>query len=673
MKNQKLFNVLVPDTKIYLFIIGVMILLLGAYNLWMGLSGVLLFAYLVYHHLKIHNLKKQEWEAYLEGLFADIDSATKQAILSIPIPFSIVELDGTIHWYNRNFAEMMDEKNLFEKNVQEIIPGVHIEELLKENKEEDEQKAFISLQIKEREYKLIYNVAKVSEENKGNRKYILMLYFIDITNYQKLKRKYNEEKLSVALIQVDNYDEVMQETDENKRPLVTVEIDHHIRRWAALQKGFIRKYTNDRFIVGFEARKLENLESKRFEILDQVRKIDVGNRIPITLSIGIGSNGKNPMEIAEYANGAKDLALGRGGDQAVVKKNDDIAFYGGRTTAVEKTTKVKSRVIGYALRRLIDQSERIFIMGHRNADMDAIGSAMGLFRAAENREKEAYIILGEGNYSIERIYGEMKKRSDYSKALISCEEAAKRIGEKDLLIVVDTHRPSITECPQVLELTKNIVVIDHHRRVTDFIEKTVLTYHETYVSSTSELVTEILYYMDGRMNIEEIEANALLAGIALDTKNFTYKTGVRTFEAASLLRRAGADTIEVKKYFQDDLESIINKTEVLKRAEILHGSIAISETDQVDNPQVLAAQAADMLLNIKNVTASFVLSEKGNEEIFISGRSMGEINVQVILEQLGGGGHLSVAGAQLKDSTKEQAKIRLKEAIEDYLQEGDEE
>lgn len=673
MKNRKIFQLFVPDTKIYLIIIAFLIFFLSLYNFWMGIFGVFLLVYLIYYHLKVHNLKKREWEKYLEGLFSDIDSATKQAILNIPIPFTIVELDGTIHWYNGKFIETLEEKNIFGKNVEELVPDIKIEDLLEENRKGEEHKAFINVQIKDRHYKLLYNIARVSEENMGNRKYIMMLYFVEITNYERLKKKYNEEKLVIALVQVDNFDEVMQDTEEERRPLVAAEIDHRVKRWANTQRGFFRKYTTDKYIIGFEAQFLEKLETKKFEILDQIRKIEMGNKIPITLSIGIGTNGKTPIEIADFANAAKDLALGRGGDQAVVKKNDHISFYGGRTTAVEKTTKVKSRVIAYALRRLMDQSESVFIMGHKNADMDALGAAMGVYRASKNREKETYIILNEGNSSIERLYNKVRDRKDYRRDMITCEEARGRIQKNSLLIVVDTHRPSFTECPEALKLTKNIVVIDHHRRVTDFIDETVLTYHETYVSSTSELVTEILSYMDSRMNIDEIEANALLAGIALDTKNFSFKTGVRTFEAASLLRRAGADTIEVKQYFQDSIETILNKSEVLKRAEIFKEEVAISVTGDGENPQLLAAQAADELLNIKNVTAGFVLGKKGDGEIFISGRSMGKINVQIILEKLGGGGHLAVAGAQLQDSSLESAKIQLKQAIEEYFQEGDKE
>ncbi|NBG89206.1 DHH family phosphoesterase [Isachenkonia alkalipeptolytica] len=671
MKNRKIFQLFMPDTKIYLIIIAFLIFFLSLYNHWLGIFGVFLLVFLIYHHLKVHNLKKQEWEKYMEGLFSDIDSATKQAILNIPIPFTIVELDGTIHWYNGKFIETLEEKNIFGKNVEELVPDIKIEDLLEENRKGEEHKAFINVQVKDRHYKLLYNIARVSEENMGNRKYIMVLYFIEISNYERLKKKYNEEKLAIALVQVDNYDEVMQDTEEERRPLVTAEIDHRVKRWANSQRGFFRKYTTDKFIVGFEAQYLEKLEAKKFEILDQIRKIEMGNKIPITLSIGVGTNGKTPLEIADFANAAKDLALGRGGDQAVVKKNDYISFYGGRTSAVEKTTKVKSRVIAYALRRLMDQSDNVFIMGHKNADMDALGAAMGVYRGAKNREREAYIVLNESNSSIERLYNKAMERKDYRRDIITCEEALSKMERNSLLIVVDTHRPSFTECPEALKLTKNIVVIDHHRRVTDFIDETVLTYHETYVSSTSELVTEILSYMDSRMNIDEIEANALLAGIALDTKNFSFKTGVRTFEAASLLRRAGADTIEVKQYFQDSIETILNKSEVLKRAEIFREEVAISISEDGDNPQLLAAQAADELLNIKNVTAGFVLGKKGDGEIFISGRSMGKINVQVILEKLGGGGHLAVAGAQLQDSSLDSAKEQLKEAIEEYFQEGD--
>jgi c-di-AMP phosphodiesterase-like protein len=482
--------------------------------------------------------------------------------------------------------------------------------------------------------------------------------------------KYNNEKPVVAIIQVDNYDDVLQSTDEGVRPIVIAEIDRKINLWVNRMNGMIKKYQKDKYLVVFEKRYLENLEAKKFTILDDIREIDVGNKIPVTLSIGVGVNGKNLNYLEEYAVTALELALGRGGDQAVVRKIDTFEFYGGKTKAVEKRNKVKARIIAHALRQLINQSEKVIIMGHKIPDMDSFGAAMGVYRAAINRGKDAYIVIDKISAGIDNVYKKFQGKEEYK--FISCSEALEIFDHKNLIVVVDTHRPSFVQCPELIEKSDRIVLIDHHRRGTEFIENTVLTYLEPYASSTSELVTEILQYMDDKINIEKIEAEALLAGITVDTKNFSFKTGVRTFEAASLLRRAGADTTEVRQLFQDDLSTFIARANVVRNAEIIEESIAISVCEEdIENVQLVAAQGADELLNIKGITTSFVMGKSDDGAILISGRSLGNINVQRILEKLGGGGHLTVAGAQLKDITFYEAKTMLINAIKEYLEEGE--
>lgn len=665
MKNKKFFKLLVPDTRIYMIIISVFIIITSYYNPVVGITGIFLLAYLIFYNLKITNIRREEWTRYIEGLSSDIDSATKQAILNLPIPLTIVEFDGTITWYNPKFLEIMESKDLLEKDIQDIVPNFRLRDIL-----EDKESSSADVFVGGKHYKVLCNIIKLPKEHVSN--YIIMLYWIETTDYVVMKNKYEDEKMVVALIQVDNYDEVMQSTEEANKPLVIAEIDHKLNLWASRLNGLIRKYANDKFIVIFEKQHLEKLKVKKFDILDEIRELELGNKIPITLSIGIGTEGKNPSQSCEFANAAKDLSLGRGGDQAAVKEDDKISFYGGKTKAVEKRTKVKSRVIAHALKQLIEQTENVIVMGHKNSDLDALGSAIGIYRAAKNMGKNAYIVLSGSNPSIKVLMNRLMEKEQYRKAIISCEEAKLRLDEKSLLVVVDTHRPAFTECPDLLKQTDKIVVIDHHRRGTEFIENTVLSYHETYVSSTSELVTEILYYMDDKVKVEQIEAEALLAGIAVDTKNFTFKTGVRTFEAASLLRRAGADTTAVKQLFQDDLSTFIERAEIIKQAEVVHGTVAISSSEKATkNVQLIAAQAADELLNIRGITASFVFGKAEDETIFISGRSLGDINVQIILEKLGGGGHLSVAGAQLEGYTIEEAKEMLEKAIEEYFREGD--
>lgn len=665
MKFSRFFKLFTPDTRIYLIIISILIVTVSFYNPIIGVIGVFLLAYLIYYNLKTTNIRREEWTRYIEGLSSDMDSATKQAILNLPIPLTIVEFDGTITWYNSKFVEIVGKKELLERDIKDVIEQFDLKDVLQNKKENIKE-----INIQGRYFTVLYNIIKLSKQHTS--KYIIMLYWVEKTDLLLLKQKYNDEKSVVALVQVDNYDEVMQSTEEAARPLVIAEIDRRLNLWTSRLNGFIRKYYNDKFIVVFENQHLSKLEGKKFEILDEIREVSIGNKLPITLSIGVGIGGQNPQQTCDFANTAKDLALGRGGDQAAIKHNEKISFYGGKTKAVEKRTKVKARVIAHALKQLMEQADNVLIMGHKNSDLDALGSAIGVYRAARNLDKETFIILNEGNPSIEVLLERMMEREDFRGAVITCEEAKGRIEKNSLIIVVDTHRPSFTECPEILKLTQNIVVIDHHRRGTEFIENTVLNYHETFVSSTSEMVTEILFYMEDKVHIEQIEAEALLAGISVDTKNFTFKTGVRTFEAASLLRRAGADTTAVRQLFQDDLGTIIAKVEVLKAARILKNQVAISTCSQVKNIQLVAAQSADELLNIRGVTSSFVLGMKDDGKIFISGRSMGDVNVQVILEKMGGGGHLTVAGAQLEGYTLEEALEQLEEIIEEYFEEGEE-
>lgn len=667
IKNSKFFKMLIPDTRIYLIIIFIFILIISYYNRSIGVLGIFILAYLIYYNLKISNIKREEWTRYIEGLSSDIDSATKYAVLNLPIPLTIVEFDGTITWYNPKFLDVVDRKDLLEKDIQDVIPNFDLRNIL-----QNENELSKVIEINNRYFKVVYNIVKLPKGHTSN--YIIMLYWVEVTKYEELSKRYEDEQMVIGLIQVDNYDDAMQSTEEAKQPLVAAEIEHKMNLWAGRINGFIRRYAKDKFIVVFHHQYLEKLESKKFDILDEIREINQGNSMPITLSVGIGVYGETPIQSWDFANGAKDLALGRGGDQVVVKKKDKISFYGGKAKAVEKRNKVKARVVSHALRQLIEESTNVIVMGHKMTDLDALGAAFGIYRAAKNRDKDAYIVLNGPNPAIEGLLNRIYEIEEYEEAIINCDEAKLKVDRTSLLVVVDTHRPNFTECQDLLKLTDKVVVIDHHRRGTEFIENTVLTYHETYASSTCELVTEILSYMDEKINIPQVEAEALLAGIAIDTKNFTFKTGVRTFEAASLLRRAGADTTSVKQLFEDDFNTIIARAEVVKKSEIIYETIAISTVEEVSkSSQLIAAQAADELLNARGITASFVLGRKDDTMVFISGRSMGDINVQVILEKLGGGGHMTVAGAQIEDSTIEEVRERLEKSIEEYFEEGEQE
>lgn len=664
MKNKRFMKMWIPDTKFHLWIMALSVGIIAYYNRIIGAMGIFVLAYFVYYKFKIQYDRKEMWKKYVKDLSSDMDSVTRHAVLNSPMPLVVVEVDGNVSWYNKNFSEMVESQDLLEQNIEDFITGFKLDHILKKKDELPE------IVIKDKVYQVFHSVINIDKENDD--KYIIMLYWVDITDYHHLKLAYHNEKASMMLIQVDNYDDVLKETEEANRPLVIAEIDRRIGLWTSRMNAIIKKYQKDKYVVFLENKNMELMESKKFIILDEIREIEVGNKIPVTLSIGAGVNGKNPAQLDEYARAAMDLALGRGGDQAVVKKIDNIGFYGGKTKAVEKRNKVRARVIAHALRQLIDESRNVIIMGHKYPDMDSLGAAIGVYRAVKNRNKDAYIIFNKSNEGIKNLYEEVKKTGEYR--FITSDEVLSVVTKETLVVVVDTHIPKLTQCPEALTIADKIVLIDHHRRGAEFIENAVLTYMQSYASSACELVAEILQYMEDKIKIEKIEAEALLAGITVDTKNFSFKTGVRTFEAASWLRRAGADTTNVRQLFQDDLETFVSRAEVVKNARDIGRNIALSICpSDIENTPLVAAQAADELLNIRGIVASFVLGFRSEKEIIVSGRSLGDINVQVILEKLGGGGHLTVAGAQFNDITMEEAIEKLEQAIAEYFEDGEEE
>jgi len=644
-----------------MWILGIFVFIIFLYEPFFGILGVVVLVYLIYYNWKSNFDRAKKWRKYIETLSLNIDNAARYAILNLPIPLLLVDFDGKITWYNSKFQELVTDKNLLNKHITDIASGISLDKIISSDGD------YQQIKYGDKNYQILHNVVEL-EEVADNERFIVMLYWLENTVYQNLKEIYKDEKPVAALIQVDNYDDVLKNTKEEKQPFIISEMDGLMNRWSSRMNGILKKYQKDKYLILFENKYLDNLEAKRFTILDDIREIDLGNKIPVTLSIGVGTDGKNLSQLEEYAFSSLELALGRGGDQAVVRKQGNFEFYGGKTKAVEKRNRVKARIIAHAFRPLIDESSKVFIMGHKFPDMDCFGAAVGVFRAVANRGKDGYIILDHINESITNVYKEFEAHEEYN--FITSQDALAMIGENDLLVVVDTHRPSFTECPELLEKTDRVVLFDHHRRGTEFIENTALQYTETYASSTSEMITEILQYISNKVHIQKIEAEALLAGIAVDTKNFSFKTGVRTFEAASLLRRMGADTTFVKQLFQDDIETFVAKSNIVSNAELYREEIAISYAPMgLENAQLISAQSADELLNIRGTTTSFVIGDKGDGMIFISGRSLGDVNVQLIMEKLGGGGHLTVAGAQFEESTISEVKVLLIQAIDEYFEE----
>lgn len=655
--GNKFYNPFKNDINWYFLVIFILAMAIGYYNMVMGIVSIGLLLVLILINFFSSKVKKQNWKKYIDNISTNVDSAARNAVFSLPIPLIITDFNGQINWYNSEFTETVDDRNIIGKNINSIINNLSLEEL--QAGEDIEQ-----IKHGERLFTVKINIIGSEDENSKNVK--VMVYWFEETEYYHMITKYEDEKTVLALVQVDNYNDLINETKEDKLPFVKAEMEKKINIWANRMNGMIKKYQNDKFIVIFEKKYLENLEQKRFTILDDLREIDEGNKIPITLSIGVGVDGISPSALEEDAFMALELALGRGGDQAVVRKNNSFEFYGGKTKAVEKRNRVKARIIAHGLRTLIDESSHVIIMGHKFPDMDSFGASIGAYRGVINKGKDAYIVLNDVGEPIKNVYSMFAGDEMYQ--FISSEKAIELMDENTLVVVVDTHRPSSTECPELLEMTDNIVLIDHHRQGTDAIKNTVLRYMETYASSASELVTEILQYLEDKPKIEKNEAEALLAGIAVDTKNFSFKTGVRTFDAAAYLRRLGADTTLVRQLFQDDLSTYTAIADIVRNAEKYNEHIAISVCEEViENSGLVAAQGADSLLNIRGINTSFAIVHKDEDTISISARSLGKTNVQLILEKIGGGGHLEIAGAQFKDKSMREVKKLLIHAIEQYI------
>lgn len=660
-------NYSIKDVNGYLIFSIIIILILGYYSPVIAIFGFVIYAYIVYSLLTGIKKKNEDAKKYLEDISDDFDTITKQVVFNMPFPLVIVDEKGTIIWYNTPFLNLYKDQDIMNMSITSLISSIEVENIINRGK------CTFPVDISGNSYTAFPNVVDVSKTNSERNK-ILMFYFVNDTHFKKLEQKYVDENTIIAKIEVDNFDEAMDSTPSNNRPQLIAEIDSTIKSYFEDFDALVRKYDSDMYLVVMNFKSLKAIKEKRFDILDDLRELDKGNTIPITLSIGVSSFGLTFKDAYMESDTCLDLALGRGGDQAVVKVDDNYEFFGGKSKAVEKRNKVKARVLGIALRQLIDGASDVYIMGHKNPDMDAIGSGIGVLRAVLNRGKTGRIVLSKSNPSIDNLIGRMKEEEpDMYNMIVSGEYALNNIKPKSLLILVDNHKPSYTECPELLDKTTQVVIIDHHRRGKEFVSNPVLTYIEPYASSTSELVTEMLTYMNDELNLTHFEADALMSGIVVDTKNFSFHTGVRTFEAASMLKRAGADMFKVKQLFQDDLDTLLNKAEVVHNTKIIFDEIAISKMKrQAPNSVLIAAQAADELLDINGINASFVITISDGRT-HISGRSRGNISVQLILEKLGGGGHLNMAGAQLEGTDVDYAEEELIKAIKEYMEEDDKE
>ena len=633
-KNIKILDNLVSRTKIYLIIILVLLVMICTIRPVFIIPSVIIYALIIGYTYFANNKRKSEISETLQDLTLTVDSTAKSSLINSPFPLLILETNGNIVWKSSSFVtefQHIDVNDYIDELVYDIKAQIENEKQV--NKDKTIQK---QIKIDKKIYRVYGKfVNSRNKEKKNKKEYMMVLYFLDETEKCKLQEEYENSKTCIGMIMVDNYEETFQLLESEEVAQCKAEIDKYIYEWINKWDGVLVKSERDRYICFFEQRHLKAIKEDKFSILDKIKEIDLKSKVQLTLSIAISNEGATQKDKYKSVTTAMDIVLGRGGDQAVIRENDIYKFFGGRTQEVERRTKVKARVVAHALENLIQESSKVLIMGHTNPDIDALGSAMGMYRFVKNMNKNGYIIDSENAAALDSFKEVLAKEEEYEDVLISKEVALENIDEDTLLIVVDTHKKNYVESEEILEKCPKVVIIDHHRRSADFIENATLMFQEVYASSAAELVTELLQYATQKVDLKTIEAESLYAGIMMDTKNFTFKTGVRTFEAAAYLRRCGVDIIRVKKWFQSDLESFNKIADIVKRAEIVNDTIAISiNKEKTKDASIVCAKAADELLTISDITASFVLGYMEDKRICISGRSIGDINVQVILEKL---------------------------------------
>ncbi len=667
--NRKVFDKLLSKTKIYLAIIFILLVIVCIENISMIIPSILIFMAVVAYSYYTNNRRKSEISETLQDLTLSVDTAAKSSLINSPFPLIILESNGNIIWRSSKFISEFEGIDI-NKYLANLIEDFTLE--IKETEKDISKEKQISkhMELNDKHYEVLGKfVHSRKYDKKHDDKYMMMLYFIDETEIVKLKKEYKDSKSCVTIIMIDNYEETMQQLESEEKPQVTAEIDKCIYEWTDKTNGVLIKSDRDKYVYLFEQRYFESVKEDKFSILDKVKEIQTKENVQITLSIAISNDGLTDKEKYKSAQAAMDVVLGRGGDQAVIRENEIYKFYGGRAEEVEKRTKVKARVVAHALENLIKDASKVMIMGHTNPDIDSMGSSMGIYRLAKSLGKKAYIIDSTETNTLQSFKNDLAKEPEYEDILITKEVAEENMDKETLVVIVDTHKTTYVEAPELLKRTDKKVIIDHHRRSADYIEDATLTFQEVYASSAAELVTELLQYAEVRVDLKTIEAESLYAGIMMDTKNFTFKTGVRTFEAAAYLRRCGVNIIRVKKWFQSNLETFNKIAGIVKKAEIVNETIAIATYEKKDKEaSLICAKAADELLTISDITASFVMGKVGNK-ICISGRSIGDINVQVILEKLGGGGHITLAGAQVEGMTMEETKQELINRINEYFSE----
>ena len=663
MSNKKLSRLLEPNLKFYFAVMLLFAVAAIPVNWQLALAEGALTVLLYFYFRQSNQKRRQGVLQYIDSVTGSVDTASKSTLINSPLPTLVFRPDtGEIIWSNESFLQLAGvREHLFEMRLSEAVPDFQVQWLLSGKQESPER-----VELNNHRFR-VYGSLVRSRNRTGVQSLVATTYWVETTEADHLREVYEASRPVAAILMLDNYEDLMKACEDTQRSAVLAQIDEKLQTWANAGQGILLKTDRNHYLFLFEEQYFQHFVDEKFSILDTVRAIRVAENIHPTLSIGIGKDSPSIPELYKNAKLSLEMALSRGGDQAVVRNQVDFAFYGGRTKATEKRTKVKSRVMANAFRELIADAGEVYIMGHSFADMDAVGAAAGICCAARKRGKQARIVIDREHTAAETLIARLDALPEYSGVFLAPAEAFLQMRADTLLVVVDTNRPDMVENPQLLESCNRVAVIDHHRRAATYIENAAFNFHEPYASSASELVTELLQYLVEPTDLLREEAGALLAGIVLDTKHFTQRTGGRTFEAAAFLRRSGADTAEVQRLFQGDLKDMVTKYDIIRRAEMYRSNIAVSVVEEPGVDRVAAAQAADDLLTLKGIQASFVIYA-AEGAVLMSARSLGEINVQVILEALGGGGNSTTAGARIEDTDPESVRQQLIGVLDAYFE-----
>ncbi|MFC0525971.1 DHH family phosphoesterase [Pontibacillus salicampi] len=640
-----------------IYTLSLIFLALIFYYEWkLGLIMTAFLAASVYYSVRTEQFLINETEEYISTLSHRVKKVGEEALMEMPIGIVLFSEDYNIEWANPYMNRFYQQDTLVGESLNEIndkiIPSI----------KEDKEEVWIGVEGYE-----LQTVIKKQER---------LLYLFDRTKQTQVQNLYHNDRTVIAIIFLDNYEEITQAMDDTAKSHINSQVTSILNQWSQEYGVYLKRSSQDKFFAVMNQQILSRLEKAKFDILDEVRELISDKNVPLTLSFGIGVGEATLPELGELAQSSLDLALGRGGDQVAIKDDTGkVRFYGGKTNPMEKRTRVRARVISHALKELVQEADKVLVMGHQNPDMDSIGACIGILKVAQANDKDGFVVYdpNEMNTGVQRLMEEIQDNDQLYSWFVSPEEAHEVVSKNTLLVVVDTHKPSLVIDEKLLSRTEHVVVIDHHRRAEEFIKDPTLVYMEPYASSTAELVTEMLEYQPKKLKLNMLESTALLAGIIVDTKSFTLRTGSRTFDAASYLRSKGADTVLVQKFMKEDLDVYIRRSKLIEKANVYRDGIAIAKADpgEVFGP-VIIAQAADTLLTMSGVVASFVISERSDGRVGISARSLGDVNVQVIMESMDGGGHLTNAATQLSDTTIEETEEQLKQIIDEYLEGGSE-